>query len=56
MKQLIIEVVVNGFVVREHDPVYTGRVQNDNTHVFNSAKDLAVFVKEWGEYNDSTPS
>ena len=52
-KQLIIETVANGFIVNENDRMSPpGHVQNDSTHVFNNAKDLAEFVNEWGEQDD----
>ncbi len=54
MKQLIIETVVNGFIVKENDhTILPGQVQSDKTHVFNNAKDLAEFVNKWGEDNET---
>jgi len=57
MKQLLIETVVNGFIVNENDRMLPpGQVQRDKTHVFNNAKDLAEFVNKWGEDHDKTSS
>lgn len=50
MKQLIIETVVNGFIVNENDRMIPpGQIQNGSTHVFNNAKDLAEFVNKWAD-------
>lgn len=54
MKQLIIETVVNGFVVNENDRMIPhSQIQEGNTHVFNNAKDLAEFVNKWADDNNN---